>query len=97
MARNTLLNAADNSLHGGGRKISAGQEISATTATLGQVDRHHAAPSSRAAASRSPDRCAWWPPDLAPSFFTTVDVDGNQMRECVEHLPPGTPRAGRAS
>ena len=28
---------------------------------------------------------------LAPTFFTTVDVDGNQMRELVEHLPAGTP------
>ncbi len=28
--------------------------------------------------------------DLAPSFFTTVVVDGNEMREYVEHLPPGT-------
>jgi len=27
---------------------------------------------------------------LAPSFFTTVTVDGNQMREFVEHLPAGT-------
>jgi two-component system sensor histidine kinase MprB len=27
---------------------------------------------------------------LAPSFFTTVTVDGNQMRELVEHLPAGT-------
>ena len=28
---------------------------------------------------------------LAPAFFTTVTVDGNQMRELVEHLPAGTP------
>ena len=28
---------------------------------------------------------------LAPAFFTTVTVDGNQMREYVEHLPAGTP------
>jgi two-component system sensor histidine kinase MprB len=27
---------------------------------------------------------------LAPSYFTTVTVDGNQMRELVEHLPAGT-------
>ena len=27
---------------------------------------------------------------FAPTFFTTVNVDGNQMRELVEHLPPGT-------
>jgi two-component system sensor histidine kinase MprB len=27
---------------------------------------------------------------LAPAFYTTVNVDGNQMRELVEHLPPGT-------
>jgi len=27
---------------------------------------------------------------FAPAFFTTVTVDGNQMRELVEHLPPGT-------
>ncbi len=29
--------------------------------------------------------------NLAPAFFTTVFVDGNQMRELVEHLPAGTP------
>ena len=28
---------------------------------------------------------------LAPPFFTTVDVDGNEMREFVEHLPVNTP------
>jgi two-component system sensor histidine kinase MprB len=28
---------------------------------------------------------------LAPSFFTTVNVDGNEMRELVEHLPVNTP------
>jgi two-component system sensor histidine kinase MprB len=27
---------------------------------------------------------------LAPAFFTTVEVAGNQMRELVEHLPAGT-------
>jgi two-component system sensor histidine kinase MprB len=27
---------------------------------------------------------------LAPNFFTTVTVGGNEMRELVEHLPPGT-------
>ena len=26
-----------------------------------------------------------------PAFFTTVNVDGNQLRELVEHLPAGTP------
>ena len=35
--------------------------------------------------------------NLAPAFFTTVTVDGNEMREYVEHLPPGTERAGRHS
>ena len=28
---------------------------------------------------------------LAPPFFTTVNVDGNEMREFVEHLPVNTP------
>ena len=27
---------------------------------------------------------------LAPSFFATIDVDGNELRELVQHLPAGT-------
>ena len=97
VARNTLLQAADNSLTTAAQKLVAGEEIGSTTATLGPGDRHQRAPSSRAAASRSPARCDWWPSGLAPAFFTTVTVDGNQMREYVEHLPAGHDRSSPAS
>ena len=41
VARNTLLQAADNSLTTAAQKIVAGQEIGSTTATAGPGDRHH--------------------------------------------------------
>jgi two-component system sensor histidine kinase MprB len=92
VARNTLLQAADNSLTTAAQKIVQGQEIGSTTATAGQVIDPNGAvvtggglpvtPAVRSVAQ-----------GLAPAFFTTVEVGGNQMRELVEHLPAGTPVA----
>jgi two-component system sensor histidine kinase MprB len=89
VARNTLLQAADNSLTTAAQKIVAGQEIGATTATLGQViDSSGAVISGGGLQVTGQVRLV--AVNLAPTFFTTVDVDGNQMRELVEHLPDNT-------
>jgi two-component system sensor histidine kinase MprB len=89
VARNTLLQAADNSLTTAAQKIVAGQEIGATTATLGQViDSTGAVISGGGLQVTGQVRLV--AVNLAPTFFTTVDVDGNQMRELVEHLPDNT-------
>jgi two-component system sensor histidine kinase MprB len=88
-ARNTLLEAADNSLNTAAQKIVAGQQIGSTTATLGQViDTGGAVVSGGGLPVTGQVRLV--AVGLAPTFFTTVNVDGNQMRELVEHLPPGT-------
>ena len=58
VARNTLLQAADNSLTTAAQRIVAGQEIGATTATLGQIIDSSGAVVS-GGASPSPVRCAW--------------------------------------
>ena len=90
VARNTLLEAADNSLTTAAEKIVAGQEIGATTATLGQViDPNGGVVAGGGLPVTGDVRLV--AVNLAPSFFTTVTVDGNQMRELVEHLPAGTP------
>ena len=90
VARNTLLQAADNSLTTAAEKIVAGQEIGATTATLGQViDPNGGVVAGGGLPVTGDVRLV--AVNLAPSFFTTVTVDGNQMRELVEHLPAGTP------
>ena len=86
VARNTLLNAADNSLTTAAQKIVAGQEIGSTTATLGQViDTGGAVVSGGGLPVTGQVRLV--SVGLAPSFFTTVNVDGNEIRELVEHLP----------
>ncbi len=89
VARHTLLQAADNSLTTAAQKVVAGQEIGSTTATLGQViDPTGAVVSGGGLPVTGQVRLV--AVDLAPAFFTTVTVDGNQMREYVEHLPAGT-------
>ena len=89
VARHTLLQAADSSLTTAAQKIVAGQEIGSTTATLGQViDTTGAVVSGGGLPVTGQVRLV--AVDLAPAFFTTVTVDGNQMREYVEHLPAGT-------
>ena len=89
VARHTLLQAADSSLTTAAQKILAGEEIGSTTATLGQViDTTGAVVSGGGLPVTGQVRLV--AVDLAPAFFTTVIVDGNQMREFVEHLPAGT-------
>jgi two-component system sensor histidine kinase MprB len=90
VARNTLLQAADNSLTTAAQKIVAGQEIApSTTATLGQViDSSGGVISGGGLPVTGQVRLV--AVGLAPTFFTTVNVDGNQMRELVEHLPDNT-------
>ncbi len=89
VARNTLLQATDNSLTTAAKNVLAGQEIGSTTATLGQViDTNGAVVSGGGLPVTGQVRFV--ANGLAPNFFTTVTVDGNQMRELVEHLPPGT-------
>jgi two-component system, OmpR family, sensor histidine kinase MprB len=90
VARNTLLQAADNSLTTAAQRVVAGEQIGSTTATLGQViDTSGAVVSGGGLPVTGEVRLV--AVGLAPPFFTTVTVDGNQMRELVEHLPAGTP------
>jgi two-component system, OmpR family, sensor histidine kinase MprB len=89
VARHTLLNAADSSLQTAAEKLLSGQEIGSTTATLGQViDTTGGVVSGGGLPVTGQVRLV--AVNLAPAFFTTVTVDGNEMREYVEHLPPGT-------
>jgi two-component system sensor histidine kinase MprB len=89
-ARNTLLNAADNSLTTAAQKIVAGQQIGTTNATQGQVvDASGAVVSGGGLPVTGQVRLV--AAGLTPAFFTTVDVDGNELRELVEHLSNGTP------
>ena len=89
-ARNTLLQAADNSLTTAAGKIVAGQEIGSTTATLGQVIDNTGAVVTGSGQLPVTGQVRLVANNLAPAFFTTVSVDGNEMREYVEHLPAGT-------
>ncbi|HEY3843543.1 MAG TPA: HAMP domain-containing sensor histidine kinase [Acidimicrobiales bacterium] len=88
-ARNTLLNAADSSLTAAAAKITQGQNISTTNATLGQVIDSTGAVVTGGELPVTP-QVRLVAAGLAPSFFTTVDVNGNEMRELVEPLPAGT-------
>jgi two-component system sensor histidine kinase MprB len=88
-ARNTLLNAADNSLTTAAEKIVAGQQIGTTHATQGQVVDAAGAVVSGGGLPVTP-QVRLVAAGLTPAFFTTVNVDGNQYRELVEHLSPGT-------
>ncbi|MGD0749750.1 MAG: HAMP domain-containing protein, partial [Acidimicrobiales bacterium] len=89
VARNTLLQATDNSLTTAAQRIVAGQEIGSTTATLGQVTTPGGAVVSGGGLPVT-GQVRLVAKDFAPAYFTTVTVDGNQMRELVEHLPAGT-------
>jgi len=89
-ARNTLLNAADNSLTTAAQKIVGGQQIGTTNATQGQViDASGAVVSGGGLPVTGEVRLV--AAGLTPAFFVTVNVGGNQLRELVEHLGPGTP------
>ncbi len=89
VARNTLLQAADNSLTTAAQKIVAGEQFGSTTATVGQViDTTGAVVAGGGLPVTGQVRLV--AVELAPAYFTTVTVDGNQLREYVEHLPAGT-------
>ena len=87
-ARDSLLGAADNSLTAAALKITAGQQITTTTATLGQVIDSRGTLVSGGQLPITPQ--VRQVAAGAPSFFTTIDVGGDQLRELVERLPPGT-------
>ena len=88
-ARNTLLQAADNSLTAAAQRLSAGQQLHTTSAAVGQVVDVTGAVVS---GGDLPVTTAVRQVALghAPSLFTTVTIDGTQMRELVEHLPAET-------
>ena len=90
-ARNSLLGAADNSLTAAAKKITDGQQISTTTATLGQViDSKGTLVSGGSLLLPITPEARLVAAGQAPSYFTTVEVGGEQLRELVEPLPPGT-------
>jgi two-component system sensor histidine kinase MprB len=89
-ARNSLLGAADSSLTAAAKKITAGQQITATTATLGQVIGPSGAVVSGGEDLPVTPEVRLVANGLSPAFFSTVDVGGDQLREYVEPLPPGT-------
>jgi two-component system, OmpR family, sensor histidine kinase MprB len=90
VARNTLLDAADNSLTTAAQKIVAGQEdIGSTTATLGQVILPNGTVVSGGGLPVT-GQVRLVAVNLAPAFFTTVVIDGSEVREYVEHLPEDT-------
>jgi two-component system, OmpR family, sensor histidine kinase MprB len=88
-ARNSLLTAADNSLTAAAKLLSADHPISATTATLGQVidSRGNIVSGGDLPITLQVRQVA---AGSAPSYFTTVNVGGDQLRELVEPLPAGT-------
>jgi two-component system, OmpR family, sensor histidine kinase MprB len=88
-ARNTLLSAADNSLRSAATKITAGESIASTSATLAQViDATGAIVTGGDLPVTAQVRQV--ADGTANAFFITVDVNGNQLRELVEPLPAGT-------
>jgi two-component system sensor histidine kinase MprB len=88
-ARNTLVNAADNSLTAAAAKITSGATITTTNATYDQVVDSSG---SVIVGGDLPvtDQVRQVAAGTAPSYFTTVNVGGNQFRELVEPLPVGT-------
>jgi two-component system sensor histidine kinase MprB len=89
VARNTLLNAADNSLTTAAEKIVAGQEIGSSVVTLGQIIDTNGTPVYGSGLPVTGE-VRLVAVGLAPTMFTTVNVNGNELRELVEHLPAGT-------
>jgi len=88
-ARNTLLNAADSSLQVAANKIIHGQLIGTTTASQGQVVSSSGVIVSGGGLPVT-GQVRLVAASLAPAFYVTVTVDGNQLRELVEPLAPGT-------
>jgi two-component system sensor histidine kinase MprB len=85
-ARNTLVNAADNSLTAAVAKITAGADITATNATEEQI-----VDSSGTVLVDGDlpvtEQVRQVAAGLAPRYFTTVTINGNEFRELVEPLP----------
>jgi two-component system sensor histidine kinase MprB len=88
-ARNTLLNAADNSLQVAANKINQGQQIGTTTASEGQVVSSSGVIVSGGGLPVT-GQVRLVAAQLAPAFYVTVTVGGNQLRELVEPLAAGT-------
>jgi two-component system sensor histidine kinase MprB len=87
-ARNSLLDAADSSLQVAVDQITRGQNISTTNATIEQVVNSTGAVVINGDLPVSAE-VRLVAAGLAPAFFVTVVVNGNQVRELVEHLPAG--------
>ncbi len=85
-ARNTLVNAADNSLSAAAAKITSGSEITTTNATEEQVVDASGAVLYDGGLPVTDD-VRQVAAGLAPRFFTTVTINGNEFRELVEPLP----------
>jgi two-component system sensor histidine kinase MprB len=89
VARHTLLETADSSLTTAAERFLAGEEIGTTTATLGQIiDTSGTVIVGGGLPVTGEVRLV--AVGLAPTYFTTVNVEGNQLRMIVEHLPAGT-------
>jgi two-component system sensor histidine kinase MprB len=89
-ARNSLLNAADNSLTAAARLLTADHPISATTATLLQVIDSQGTVVSGGTLPVTPQVRQVAAGLTKTPFFTTIDYEGDQLREYVEPLPAGT-------
>jgi two-component system sensor histidine kinase MprB len=88
-ARNTLVDAADNSLQSAANQLNAGQDIDTTNATSEQiVDSTGAVVVGGDLPVTAQVRLV--AAGLAPSFFTTVTANGTELRELVEPLANGT-------
>jgi two-component system sensor histidine kinase MprB len=88
-ARNSLLTAADASLTAAAANILNGGLITTTNATEEQIIDANAAVIYDGDLPVT-DQVRLVAAGLAPAFFVTVHVHGNELRELVEHLPPGT-------
>ncbi len=88
-ARNTLLNAADSSLTAAAAKITQGANITTTNATEEQIVDASGAVLVGGALPVT-DQVRQVAAGEAPAFFTTVNVNGNQLRVLTENLPPNT-------
>jgi two-component system sensor histidine kinase MprB len=87
-ARNTLVEAADSSLSSAAQSLLNGQTIGTAIAQSQVIDINGRVIDGENLPVTAQVRLA--AAGLEPGFFTTVDVDGNELRELVEHLPAGT-------
>jgi two-component system sensor histidine kinase MprB len=94
-ARNTLLNAADDSLQAAVVKLTNGQSIDTTSANFGQVVDSTGAIIDGVGDLPVTAQVRLVAAGLAPAFFTTVDLNGNELRELVEPLAEGTQVQGQ--